>query len=173
MAAKKAARTRKPAAKSAPRKASAPRKSAKPAPRKAKAAAPKAKPAKAAAKTKSRASAAAPVKAAKPVNATAAPTRAAAPAKPKPPVIPGQVAEGRVTFTGLQARARRQAAIDEDEDGTAAHNLLLGPRNVRPYRIIGIRPRQCPRYFDDARDCLVPAPLERYNSWRERVRPFK
>jgi DnaK suppressor protein len=134
MAAKKAARTRKPAAKSAPRKASAPRKSAKPAPRKAKAAAPKAKPAKAAAKTKSRASAAAPVKAAKPVNATAAPTRAAAPAKPKPPVIPGQVAEGRVTFTGLQARARRQAAIDEDEDGTAAHNLLLGPRNVRPYR---------------------------------------
>jgi DnaK suppressor protein len=47
------------------------------------------------------------------------------------------VAEARTAFaaTGLQARlARRLGAADEDEDGAGAHNLLLGPRNVRPYR---------------------------------------
>ena len=133
MPAKKAARSRKPAAKSAPRKAPAPRKSAKPAARKAKAAAPKAKPAKIP-KTRSRTQAAAPARPAK-VAAPAAPApRAAAAAKPKPPAGPARIAEGRVTFTGMQPRLRRPFVIDEDEDGTGSHNLLLGPRNVRPYR---------------------------------------
>jgi DnaK suppressor protein len=127
MPAKKAARPRKPAVKAAPRKAPSPRKSA---PRKAKPAAARAKTAKAAkpSKPKSRA-AAAPPRAAKPAR------QETAIVKPKPAVPPAQVAEARVTLAALQARAaRRLAAGDEDEEGTGSHNLLLGPRNVRPYR---------------------------------------
>jgi DnaK suppressor protein len=133
MPAKKAARSKKPAAKSAPRKVPAPRKSAKPAARKAKAATPKAKPAKSP-KSKSRAQAAAPARPAKVAAPVAPAPRANAVAKPKPPAGPARVAEGRVTFTGMQPRLRRTFAIDEDEDGAGSHNLLLGPRNVRPYR---------------------------------------
>jgi DnaK suppressor protein len=56
-------------------------------------------------------------------------------AKPKPAIPPAQIAEARATFASLQARAnRRPSAGEDDEDGTGAHNLLLGPRNVRPYR---------------------------------------
>jgi DnaK suppressor protein len=127
MPAKKAARPRKPAVKAAPRKAPSPRKAAKSAPRKAKPAAPRAKAARPS-KTRSR-PAAAPPRAAKPAR------QEAAIVKPKPAVPPAQVAEARVTLAALQARAaRRQAAGDEEEDGTTSHNLLLGPRNVRPYR---------------------------------------
>jgi DnaK suppressor protein len=137
MPAKKAARPRKPAAKAAPRKAPAPRKATKAAPRKPKPTAARAKPAKT-------------VKSAKPAKGkTHATVTTARPAKsgnhapvvrevpvmkPKLPA-PAQVAEGRTTFTGMQARtARRFGPIDDDEDGTGSHNLLLGPRNVRPYR---------------------------------------
>jgi DnaK suppressor protein len=134
MPAKKAARPKKPAVKAAPRKAPAPRKAAKPAVRKAKSPAAKAKPAKLP-KSKSRA----PVAVARPspragkaVN-HAVPERAPA-FKPKAAAGPPQVAEARSTFTALQPRARRLGPGEDDEDGTGTHNLLLGPRNVRPYR---------------------------------------
>jgi DnaK suppressor protein len=135
MPAKKAARPKKPAVKAAPRKAPAPRKAAKPPARKAKSPAPKAKPAKLA-KTKARAPAPAArpaPRAAKVANAAAS-EREVAVARAKPPASPPQVAEARATFTGLQPRARRLGQGEDDEDGTGAHNLLLGPRNVRPYR---------------------------------------
>jgi DnaK suppressor protein len=137
MPAKKAARPRKPAVKAAPRKAPSPRKATKAAARKPKAAPVRTKPAKPA-KPKSRVAPAAPRAparpAAKPGNAAAA--RQANSSQVKPP-SPAQVAEARTAFAaaGMQARvARRLSPIDEDEDGTGAHNLLLGPRNVRPYR---------------------------------------
>jgi len=137
MPAKKAARPRKPAAKAAPRKAPAPRKAAKPAARKPKPTAARAKPAKsvkAAKPAKAKAHAAvATVRPGKPGNHAPA-AREAPVMKPRPPA-PTQVAEARTTFTGLQARApRRLGPSDDDEDGTGSHNLLLGPRNVRPYR---------------------------------------
>ena len=134
MPAKKAARPRKPAAKAAPRKATAPRKAAKPAPRKPKAAAAKAKSAKPA-KTKSRPVSAPPPKApargAKSGN-HAPVIREAPVVKPKLPA-PAHVADARAAFTGLQPRAARRLGPGEDDDD-GAHNLLLGPRNVRPYR---------------------------------------
>ena len=127
MPAKKAARPRKPAVKAAPRKAPSPRKAAKSTPRKAKPAAPRAKAARPS-KTKSHA-AAVPPRAARPAR------QDAAIAKPKPSIPPAQVAEARLTLASLQARAaRRQAAGDEEDEGATSHNLLLGPRNVRPYR---------------------------------------
>jgi DnaK suppressor protein len=137
MPAKKAARPRKPAVKAAPRKAPAPRKAAKSAARKPKAAPVRAKPAKPA-KTKPRVVPAAaprvPARPAKPGNAAGARQPATSQVKAS---SPAQVAEARSAFaaTGLQARvARRFGAVDEDDDATGAHNLLLGPRNVRPYR---------------------------------------
>jgi len=131
MPAKKAARSRKTAAKAAPRKAPAPRKAAKSAPRKAKPAAARTKAAKPG-KPKTRS--AAPARSIRPASPAAA-TREAAPAKPRPVIPPSQVAEARSSLASQQARAgRRQNAGDEDEDGTGSHNLLLGPRNVRPYR---------------------------------------
>ena len=136
MPAKKAARPKKPAAKAAPRKAPTPRKSAKPAARKLKPAAVRAKPAKLP-KTKSRAVTPAPRlagRAAKPLNHVQL-TRELPITKPKAPSAPPQVAEARATFTTIQPRAlRRLGPADDDEDGTGSHNLLLGPRNVRPYR---------------------------------------
>jgi DnaK suppressor protein len=135
MPAKKAARPRKPVVKAAPRKAPAPRKAAKTAPRKPKAPAARAKPAKPA-KTKSRAPAPLqrPVaRPAKPVSHVLA-ARDPVIVKPKAPPPPAQVAEARATFSGMQQRAARRLLNDDDEDGTGAHNLLLGPRNVRPYR---------------------------------------
>ena len=137
MPAKKAARPKKQAVKAAPRKAPAPRKAAKPAARKPKAGAPRAKPAKPV-KTKSRAVAApAPRAPVKPVARTGSDGQAgreAAPPKARVPA-PSQVAEVRTTFAGMQNRlGRRLGAPEDDEDGTGTHNLLLGPRNVRPYR---------------------------------------
>jgi hypothetical protein len=136
MPAKKAARSTKPAKKAAPRKAPAPRKAAKPAARKVKSTAVRAKPAKPS-KQKPRAPVAPPRPAARTARSGgnhAPPARDAAVQKPKPPVPPAQVAEARTTFTGLQPRgARRLGPVDDDDDATG-HNLLLGPRNVRPYR---------------------------------------
>ena len=137
MPAKKATRPKKQAVKAAPRKAPAPRKAAKPAARKPKAAVPRAKPAKPV-KTKSRAVAAPPPRApAKPVarpGSDGQASREAAPPKARMPA-PSQVAEVRATFAGMQNRlARRLGTSEDDEDGTGTHNLLLGPRNVRPYR---------------------------------------
>jgi DnaK suppressor protein len=136
MPAKKAARTKKPATKAAARKAPAPRKAAKPAPRKAKVTAAKAKPAKPA-KSKSRAPVA-------PVRATARVAKAGnnspvirevAVLKPKLPIPSRPAADPRVALAGLQPRGlRRLGAGEDDEDGAGSHNLLLGPRNVRPYR---------------------------------------
>jgi DnaK suppressor protein len=134
MPAKKAARPRRPAVKAAPRKAPAPRKAARPAVRKAKSPAPKAKPAKLP-KSKSRA----PIAVARPSPRAGKAVNHAVPEraptfKPKAAASPPQVAEARSTFTALQPRARRLGLGEDDEDGTGTHNLLLGPRNVRPYR---------------------------------------
>jgi len=134
MPAKKAARPRKPAAKAAPRKAPAPRKAAKPAVRKAKSPASKAKPAKLP-KAKARVPAVAAHPAPRAARGAAAPGREAVVARAKPAAGPALVAEARTTFAGGMAlRSRRIGQGDEDEDGTGSHNLLLGPRNVRPYR---------------------------------------
>jgi len=131
MPAKKAARPKKPATKAAPRKAPAPRKAAKLAPRKAKPAAPRAKVAK---PVKPKAHAAAPSRSVKTVNHAPA-ARDPVVVKPKAAIPPAQIAEARASLASLQARAaRRQNALDDDEDGSVSHNLLLGPRNVRPYR---------------------------------------
>ena len=137
MPAKKAARTKKPTVKAAPRKAPAPRKAAKAPPRKPpKVVVVRAKPVKPI-KTKSRV-VAAPKPAArsgKPVNAIPADRNATALAKMRLSASPGVVAEARSTFNALQPRAgRRSASGDEDDEGATSHNLLLGPRNVRPYR---------------------------------------
>jgi len=131
MPAKKAARPKKPATKAAARKAPAPRKAVKIAPRKAKPAAQRAKAAK---PVKPRVHVAAPSRSVK--TATPAPAaRQPVVVKPKPAVPPAQIAEARASFASLQARAaRRQHALEDDEDGPNSHNLLLGPRNVRPYR---------------------------------------
>jgi DnaK suppressor protein len=134
MPAKKAARPKKPAVKAAPRKAPAPRKAAKPAARKAKPAAARVKPAKSAKPVKTKSRVVAPPRAVKGNNHPPV-AREAPIARPNPPAMTGQIAEGRNTFTALQPRAaRRLNAADEDEDGTGTHNLLLGPRNVLPYR---------------------------------------
>ncbi len=136
MPAKKAARPRKPVAKAAPRKAPAARKAAKPPVRKPRSSAAKAKSSKPS-RTKSHAAATAArpaPRAGKAVN-HAAPARERVRLKPKSPAGPPQVAETRPTFTALPPRAvRRQAQFEDDDDGAGAHNLLLGPRNVRPYR---------------------------------------
>jgi DnaK suppressor protein len=135
MPAKKAARTKKPAVKAAPRKAPPPRKAAKPAARKAKSPPPKAKPAKLP-KTKARipAPAARPAPRAVKTPVHGAADREPAAARPRPPVAPSQIAEARSSFAAHPARVRRFGAGEDDEDGTGSHNLLLGPRNVRPYR---------------------------------------
>jgi DnaK suppressor protein len=124
--------------KAAPRKAPAPRKAAKPAARKPKAAASRPKPPRPA-KTKSR-----PVPAATPARTVSKPltqaggdglaSRETVTSKTKAPP-PSQVAEAKGAFATMQSRlSRRLGAAEDDEDGTGAHSLLLGPRNVRPYR---------------------------------------
>jgi len=144
MPAKKALKTRKPAAKkAAPHKTPAARKVvrvAKPTARKAKVAESRAragKPLKAKSGKSPRIShitrpAAKPVvrvvapplvksmKAAK----VAAPMRTPAVAKPYSPTPP-QIAEPRLL--------RRLGPLDEDDEPPGGHNLLMGPRNVRPY----------------------------------------
>jgi DnaK suppressor protein len=139
MPAKKASRTKRPLAKTSARKAPATRKAAKPAPRKPRTTAVHAKPPKAA-KAKPRSSGmAAP---AKPVMNAA---RHAMPPKsdriqatprpqPAPSLIP--LADSRPAIGPIHARgATRRAVVGDDEDDTVTtHSLLLGPRNVRPYR---------------------------------------
>jgi len=55
----------------------------------------------------------------------AAPPRAPAVAKPNSPIPPPQIAEPRLL--------RRPGLLDEDDEAPGGHNLLMGPRNVRPY----------------------------------------
>jgi DnaK suppressor protein len=71
-----------------------------------------------------------PMKAAK----VAAPMRAPAVAKPHSPMPPPQFAEPRPPLATAQARlARRPGPLDEEDESPGGHNLLMGPRNVRPY----------------------------------------
>jgi DnaK suppressor protein len=129
MPAKKAARSKKTAVKAAARKSPPPRKAAKPSGRKSRPTPARAKAAAKPVKTKTRA--VATVNAGKAAGIAVA--REAVVVKPKPAAPVGVVAEARTTFAALHPKARRINA-DDDEDGTGAHNLLLGPRNVRPYR---------------------------------------
>jgi DnaK suppressor protein len=145
MPAKKASKTRKPAArKAAPHKTPAARKVvrvAKPTVRKAKVAESRARAGKSlkaksgkslripqmtrpAAKPVVRVVAPPPVKTTK-VAKVAAPTRASAVASPYSPIPPPQIAEPRLP--------RRISPLDEDDESPGGHNLLMGPRNVRPY----------------------------------------
>jgi len=138
MPGKKTFRTRKPVAKVAARKAPAARKAAKPAVRKPKMPAVRAKAAKPS-RTKSRATArsASPRPAAKPAKPAKAAAAAREPAimKPRIPASIAQVAEARPALAAIQPRmARRPIFAEEDDDSATGHNLLLGPRNVRPYR---------------------------------------
>ena len=147
MPVKKAAKTRKPAArKAAPRKAAVPRKAvwvARPAARKpgitgSRAGGPKAKSGKSlreihVARPAARPAAPLPMKAAQAAKSSA-PLRAAIAAKSQMPMPPPQFAEPRPVLAAAQARlTRRLGPLDDDEETSGAHNLLLGPRNVRPY----------------------------------------
>lgn len=139
MPAKKAARSKKPVVKAAARKAPAPRKAAKSAARRPKATVGRARPVKPA-KPKTRAAvrtAAAPrpaARAGKPVSHALA-ARDPVIVKPKTPSSLAQIAEARPALLALQARAARRQLLNDDEDeSSSSHNLLLGPRNVRPYR---------------------------------------
>jgi DnaK suppressor protein len=139
MPGKKTSRTRKPATKAAARKAPAARKTAKPAPRKARSAAVRAKatkPGKSRARTASRAAATskAPAKAAKQLKPVAA-VREPIILKSKSAGQAAAAPDSRPVLSSIAPRvARRQMFTDDDEDGGGSHNLLLGPRNVRPYR---------------------------------------
>jgi DnaK suppressor protein len=139
MPGKKTSRTRKPVSKVAARKAPAARKAAKPAARKPKVSGARVKAAKPA-KTKSRAiarSVAAPRPAATPAKSVKAAVAAREPAimKSRTPASVAQVAEARPALAAIPPRLARRPSFMEDEDESAAgHNLLLGPRNVRPYR---------------------------------------
>jgi len=141
MPAKKAAKTRKPARKAATRKAPTARKTArnaKSAPRKAKGAPPRPAAGKAARKKtrksvqpalKSTARGAAG-KTTKPVRVVA-PQRESVAVKPR---SPAPVTEARPAPLGAPPRvARRPVFLDEEDEASGTHNLLLGPRNVRPY----------------------------------------
>ena len=132
MPGKKTSRTRKPAAKAAARKAPAARKSAKPAPRKAKVAAARPKAVKPS-KIKT-AAVAAPKPAAKPVKLGTA-VREPIVVKPKSTGPAPAAGDGKSLLAALQPRIPRRLPLgDEEDEGAGSHNLLLGPRNVRPYR---------------------------------------
>jgi DnaK suppressor protein len=139
MPGKKTSRIRKPATRAAVRKAPAARKTAKSAPRKAKSAAARAraaKPRKSRVRTATRAAATsrAPAKAAKPpkpVTAVRDPIIVKSKSSGPPPTAP----DSRPVPSSTAPRvARRPLFSDDDDDGGGSHNLLLGPRNVRPYR---------------------------------------
>lgn len=140
MPAKKASRSRKLVSKTAARKASVPRKAAKSAARRPRTAGVRARRAKPA-KTRSHAAVrAAPpprpaAKAGKPGN-SAMPAREPVILKPRSSATLAQVAETRPALAAIQPRPapRRPIFVDEDEETSTSHNLLLGPRNVRPYR---------------------------------------
>ncbi len=144
MPAKKASKTRKPATRRAAPRRPAARKIAKPAARKAKPVASRssaakaksvklprvAQPARLAPKPAARFMAAPPAKAVK----AAAPMRAPGVAKPHAPMPPPRFAEPRPLFAAQARLARRAGMQDEDDESPGGgHNLLLGPRNVRPY----------------------------------------
>jgi DnaK suppressor protein len=139
MPGKKTSRTKKPVAKVAARKAPAARKAARPAARKPKMPGIRAKAAKPA-KARSRAvvrAPAAPRPAAKPAKAlkAVAPVREPAIMKSRTPASVAQVAEARPALAAIQPRlVRRPIFAEEDDESATGHNLLLGPRNVRPYR---------------------------------------
>jgi DnaK suppressor protein len=139
MPGKKTSRTRKPTVKAAARKTPAARKSAKPAPRKVKPAAIRAravKPGKARSRGNARAAAASKPtpKAAKP-HKLGATVREPIILKPKSAGPAPAASDGRPTLASTLPRvARRPLFNDDDDDGGGSHNLLLGPRNVRPYR---------------------------------------
>jgi DnaK suppressor protein len=60
--------------------------------------------------------------------------RAAVMAKPQASQPPPRFAEPRPVLATAQARlTRRPGLLDEDDESSGGHNLLLGPRNVRPY----------------------------------------
>jgi DnaK suppressor protein len=64
----------------------------------------------------------------------AVPMRAAVMAKPQASQLPPRFAEPRPVLATAQARlTRRPGLLDEDDESSGGHNLLLGPRNVRPY----------------------------------------
>ncbi len=64
----------------------------------------------------------------------AAPMRAPVVAKPQMPMPLPKYAQPRPVLAAVQARfARRFVPLDEDDESSGGHNLLLGPRNVRPY----------------------------------------
>ncbi len=64
----------------------------------------------------------------------AMPMRAPAVAKAPAPMPPPRFAEPRPVFATAQARmTRRPGPLDEDDEAQGGHNLLMGPRNVRPY----------------------------------------
>jgi DnaK suppressor protein len=139
MPAKKASRTKKPLAKTSARKAPTTRKAAKAAPRKSRPTAAHARPAKAA-KAKSRSSAmAAPAKptlnAARPAVPSKSERIQTAP-KPQPVSTMMPLADSRPAIGPINARGvpRRALVSDDEEDTVTTHNLLLGPRNVHPYR---------------------------------------
>jgi DnaK suppressor protein len=128
MPAKKAARSRKPAVKAAPRKAHAARKTAKSAPRKVRPTAAKARSVK---PVKAKARVVVPPRTAKAIN-HALPARA--PVIAKATLVSGQAADSRAAFAIVQPRAARRLNVADEDDEGGSHNLLLGPRNVRPYR---------------------------------------
>ncbi len=135
MPGKKTSRTRKPVAKAAARKAPAARKVAKPAVRKARVSGVRAKAVKPA-KLKSRTPV--PVrpaaKAAKPAKPAVA-AREPAVMKPRAPAPIAVAAEARPMFAPMPPRlVRRPMPGDDEEETGSGHSLLLGPRNVRPYR---------------------------------------
>ncbi len=139
MPGRKTSKTRKPATRHAARKAPAARRTAKPAARKTKVSAARTKPAKPV-KSKARVAArpaAPPRPVAKPVK-VAKPIAAPAPAIAKPRTIPptGHNADARAALAAIQLRnaARRTFFSEDDDEAASGHNLLLGPRNVRPYR---------------------------------------
>ncbi len=138
MPAKKAARTRKTTVKAAPRKASASRKASKTRARKSRPATVRAKPGKPAKQVKTRSRvASAPRPSARGKKAVNHAPSAHEPVfvKPRTHALTSQVAEARSTISAIPPRAMRRFALaDDDDDGATSHNLLLGPRNVRPYR---------------------------------------
>jgi len=133
MPGKKTSRTKKPAGKAAARKAPAARKTAKSAPRKAKIAVARPKAAAKPAKVKTPA-VAAPKPVAKPPKLGTA-VREPIVLKPKSNGPAPSALDAKTLLAGLQPRIPRRLPMgDEDDEGAGTHNLLLGPRNVRPYR---------------------------------------
>jgi DnaK suppressor protein len=139
MPAKKASKSRKPVTKTAARKAPHARKAAKPAARKPRSAPVRAKAAKTA-KIKPRPPARSAVAPRAPAKAgkTASPAisvREPVVTKPKAAIPVNPAAEIRSAQAAYAARPLpRRGLVIDDDDETASHNLLLGPRNVRPYR---------------------------------------